>query len=136
MKKWRRGVQNCGNSYIFELTMCTVCSRIKEKKEGIYMATTTPTQIRIEENTKKQAVELLEGLGLNLSDAVNMFLRQVILQNGIPFEVKYPDDTMEFRPEVIEAMEEAKKISRDPNVKGYTDVKQMFREILEDGAES
>lgn len=43
------------------------------------MATTTPTQIRIEENTKKQAVELLEGLGLNLSDAVNMFLRQVIL---------------------------------------------------------
>ena len=58
-------------------------------KEGYYMATTTPTQIRIEENTKKQAVELLEGLGLNLSDAVNMFLRQVILQNGIPFEVKY-----------------------------------------------
>ena len=67
------------------------------------MATTTPTQIRIEESTKKQAVELLEGLGLNLSDAVNMFLRQVILQNGIPFEVKYP----EFKPEAIEAMEEA-----------------------------
>ena len=44
----------------------------KEKvKEGNYMAATTPTQIRIEENTKKQAVELLEGLGLNLSDAVN-----------------------------------------------------------------
>lgn len=101
-------------------------------KEGYYMATTTPTQIRIEESTKKQAVELLEGLGLNLSDAVNMFLRQVILQNGIPFEVKYP----EFKSEVIEAMEEAKRISRDPNVKGYTDVKQMFEEILEDGTES
>ena len=36
---------------------------------------TTLTQIRIEENTKKQAVELLEGLGINLSDAVNMFLK-------------------------------------------------------------
>lgn len=105
-------------------------------KEGYYMATTTPTQIRIEESTKKQAVELLEGLGLNLSDAVNMFLRQVILQNGIPFEVKYPEDTLEFRPEVIEAMEETRRISRDPNVKGYTDVKQMFKEILEDGTES
>lgn len=46
---------------------------------------TTPTQIRIEENTKKQAVELLEGLGLNLSDAVNIFLKQVILRKGIPF---------------------------------------------------
>lgn len=100
------------------------------------MATTTPTQIRIEENTKKQAVDLLKGLGISLSDAVNMFLRQVILQNGIPFEVKYPEDTLEFRPEVIEAMEEAKRISRDPNVKGYADVKQMFKEILEGGTES
>ena len=93
-------------------------------KEGYCMATTTPTQIRIEESTKKQAVELLEGLGLSLSDAVNMFLKQVILQNGIPFEVKYP----EFKTEVIEAMEEAKRISRDPNTKRYN----SFSEALED----
>ena len=66
----------------------------------------------------------MEGLGLNLSDAVNMFLRQVILQNGIPFEVKYP----EFKPEVIEAMEEAKQINRDPNTKRYS----SFSEALED----
>lgn len=89
------------------------------------MATTIPTQIRIDENTKKQAVELLEGLGLNLSEAVNMFLKQVILNNGIPFEVKYP----EFKPEVIEAMEEARRISRDPNVKGYTDIDELFEEL-------
>lgn len=88
------------------------------------METTTPTQIRIEENTKKQAVELLEGLGINLSDAINMFLRQVILQNGIPFEVKYP----EFKPEVIEAMEEARQISKNPNTKRYSN----FSEALED----
>ena len=53
-----------------------------------------------------------------------MFLRQVILQNGIPFEVKYP----EFRPEVIEAMEEAKKLSKDPGTKRYN----SFSEALED----
>ena len=93
-------------------------------KEGYHVATTTPTQIRIEENTKKQAVELLEGLGLNLSDAVNMFLKQVILHNGLPFEVKYP----EFKPEVIEAMEEAKIISKDPDTKRYS----SFSEALED----
>ena len=86
---------------------------------------TTPTQIRIDETTKKQAVELLEGLGLNLSDAVNMFLRQVVLRGGIPFEVKYP----EYKPEVIEAMEEAKRISRDQNVKGYTDIEELFEEL-------
>lgn len=85
---------------------------------------TIPTQIRIEETTKKQAVELLEGLGLNLSDAVNMFLKQVVLRNGIPFDVKYP----EFKPEVVEAMEEARKISRDPDTKRYN----SFSEALED----
>lgn len=89
---------------------------------------TTPTQIRIEENTKKQAVELLEGLGLNLSDAVNIFLKQVILRKGIPFEVAYPEEMFEFRPEVIAAMKEAKQISRDPNTKRY----KSFSEALED----
>ncbi len=86
---------------------------------------TIPTQIRIEETTKKQAVELLEGLGLNLSDAVNMFLKQVVLRNGIPFDVKYP----EFKPEVVEAMEEARRISRNPDVKGYSDVDELFKEL-------
>lgn len=85
---------------------------------------TIPTQIRIDEETKKQAVELLAGLGLTLSDAVNIFLKQILLRGGIPFDVKYP----EYKPEVIEAMEEAKRISRDPNEKRYTN----FSEALED----
>lgn len=85
---------------------------------------TVSTQVRIDETTKKQAVELLEGLGLNLSDAINMFLKQVVLHDGIPFDVKYP----RFKPEVIEAMEEAKRISRDPNTKKYG----SFSEALED----
>lgn len=89
------------------------------------MAATVPTQVRIDEVTKKQAVEILEGLGLNLSEAMNMFLKQVVLRRGIPFEVRYP----EFKPEVIEAMEEAKRISRDPNVKGFMNVDDLFEEL-------
>ena len=42
----------------------------------------------------------------------------------------------ELNKETLEAMEEAKKISRDPNIKSYTNMKEMFREILEDGTES
>lgn len=85
---------------------------------------TVSTQIRIDEATKQRATELLEGLGLNLSDAVNMFLRQVVLHDGIPFEVKYP----RLRSEVVEAMEEARKISHNPNTKRYA----SFAEALED----
>ena len=85
---------------------------------------TIPTQIRIDEATKKQAVELLEGLGINLSDAVNMFLKQVVMRGGIPFEIKYP----EYRQEVVDAMEEAKQLSRNPDTKRYC----SFKEALED----
>ena len=89
------------------------------------MAATVPTQIRIDEATKKQAVELLEGLGMNLSEAVNMFLKQVVLYRGMPFEIRYP----ELKPEVIEAMKEAKRMSRDPGVKGFTDIDDLFEEL-------
>lgn len=89
---------------------------------------TTPTQIRIDEGTKKQAVELLEGLGLNLSDAVNMFLKQVVLRGGIPFEIRYP----EYKSEVIEAMEDAKRVSRDPNTKHYRNFKEALKDLDND----
>lgn len=90
---------------------------------------TTPTQIRIDEKTKKEAVELLDGLGLNLSDAVNMFLRQVILRKGIPFEVVYPEEVLEYKPKVIAAMEEARQISRDPNTKRYSSLAEALEDL-------
>ncbi len=86
---------------------------------------TSPTQIRIDEEVKKQATELFAKLGLDISSAVNIFLRQSILQGGLPFEVKVP----QYRPEVIEAMKEARNISKDTTVKGYTDLEEMFKEL-------
>jgi len=86
------------------------------------MATTVSTQIEIEENTKRQAVEILEGLGLNLSDAVNVFLRQVILQNGIPFEIKYP----EIKPEVKEVRKEPIQSSKDSIMEGWDSLDDIF----------
>jgi DNA-damage-inducible protein J len=40
--------------------------------------------------TKTQSVEIFQTLGITMSDAINMFLRQSILQGGIPFELKIP----------------------------------------------
>lgn len=48
-------------------------------------------QIRIDEETKKQAQTVLGTLHISMSEAVKLFLRQV-LQRGIPFEVKIPND--------------------------------------------
>lgn len=79
---------------------------------GVQMAT-VPTQVRIDENLKKQATELFSQLGMDMSSAMNIFLRQCVMRGGLPFDVVVP----QYKPEVIEAMEEAKRISKDPNTK-------------------
>ena len=85
---------------------------------------TVPTQVRIDENLKKQATELFSQLGIDMSSAMNIFLKQCVMRGGLPFEVVIP----QYKPEVIEAMEEAKRISKDPNAKQYT----SFYDALED----
>ena len=85
---------------------------------------TVPTQVRIDENIKKQATELFSQLGMDMSSAINIFLRQCVMRGGLPFEVVVP----QYKSEVIEAMEEAKEISKDPNTKRYN----SFSDVMED----
>jgi DNA-damage-inducible protein J len=47
-------------------------------------------QFRTDEMTKTQSVEIFQTLGITMTDAINMFLRQSILQGGLPFELKIP----------------------------------------------
>ena len=90
---------------------------------GVDMAT-VPTQVRIDENLKKQATELFSQLGMDMSSAMNIFLRQCVMRGGLPFDVVVP----QYKSEVIEAMEEAKRISKDPNTKRYS----SFSDVMED----
>ena len=59
-------------------------------KEAIVMARTSNVFARVEPEIKEQAEQVLERLGIPMSNAVSMFLRQVVLQRGIPFEMKLP----------------------------------------------
>lgn len=54
------------------------------------MARTANVFARVEPEIKEQAEQVLEQLGIPMSNAVSMFLRQVVLQRGIPFEMKLP----------------------------------------------
>ncbi len=47
-------------------------------------------QFRTDEATKLQSGEIFQQLGITMSDAINMFLRQSILHGGLPFELKIP----------------------------------------------
>lgn len=83
------------------------------------------TQIRIDKSVKQQASELFAMLGIDMSSAVNVFLRQCIIQGGLPFEVKIP----QYKPEVIEAMEEAKKLSKNSKTKRYASFKDALKDL-------
>ena len=54
------------------------------------MAKTETLHIRVNERVKSNAEETLNRLGISISDAVNMFLCQVELTGGLPFDVKLP----------------------------------------------
>lgn len=51
------------------------------------MANTVNVNIRVDEELKKQTEVLLSDMGLNMTTAVNIFLRQVLRTGGIPFEI-------------------------------------------------
>lgn len=82
---------------------------------------TAPTQIRIDSDIKRDATELFSRLGLDMSGAVNLFLHQCVLRGGLPFSVEVP----RYSQKTLDAMEEARRISRDPAVKGYSDMEEL-----------
>jgi len=54
----------------------------------------TTVQVRVDEQTKAQAKKVLDALHLTMSEAICLFLRQVVLQEGLPFEVRVPNKRM------------------------------------------
>ena len=56
------------------------------------MARTSNVFARVDPKIKEQAEQVLDRLGIHMSNAVTMFLRQVVLQRGIPFDIKLPQE--------------------------------------------
>lgn len=57
------------------------------------MANSTTVQARVDVDTKKKAKGILDALGIPMSEAILMLLRQIIFHKGIPFELKVPNKT-------------------------------------------
>ena len=55
------------------------------------MNSTTMVHIRVDEETKSQATQTLAVLGLSVSDAVRLFLKRVVIEQGLPFDLKLPN---------------------------------------------
>ena len=87
------------------------------------MAKTDTLHIRVEPSVKQRAEETLNELGLSITEAINVFLNQVILNEGIPFEIK----KTRLNKETIQAMEDTKN---NKNIsKTFDSVDEMFEEL-------
>lgn len=89
-------VQSDGSALIKIAERIHIASKsgiLYDERKCLFMARTSNVFARVEPEIKEQAEQVLERLGIPMSNAVGMFLRQVVLQRGIPFEMKLPQET-------------------------------------------
>jgi len=122
--KWPKSVPNPqinGQMYCIcienELDLC--------KNEVIRMANAV-LQTRIDKATKDQAEDLFESLGLDITTAIRLFLKQAINQRCIPFDIVPPQ--REFSDSTLAAIEEAKGLARNPRAKRYSSAKELLED--------
>lgn len=89
------------------------------------MAETTNFSVRMDSELKKNCESLFGELGMNLTTAINVFLRQSLRVGGLPFDLKVNQPNQE----TVQALLEAERLSRDPKARRYSDVEEALREL-------
>lgn len=90
---------------------------------------TTNINVRVDSALKQEAETLFNDLGLNMSSAINMFLRSAISHNGIPFEVKRVTPNAETKA----ALDEYEEMKKNPDkYKRYESFDEILDEVFVD----
>ena len=87
---------------------------------------TAVLQTRVDTETKLEAESLFDSLGLDITTAIRLFLRQSINQQRIPVDIVPPK--YNFSEETLAAIDEARRISKDSSVKSYSSAKELFED--------
>ena len=84
------------------------------------MPRTATIQARIDPEVKKDAQAILNKLNISMSEAISLYLTQVALQKGIPFEIKIPNEL---------TAETLKKSENDDEIHSVDSVDDLFQEL-------
>ena len=85
--------------------------------------------VQVDSKDKEQATNILKDLGLNMSTAINIFIKQIIKCDGLPFEVRNPKPNKEL----LEALKEGEEIlSGKIDAKKYDSVKELIEDLEND----
>lgn len=90
---------------------------------------TTLINVNVDTQVKEDATNILKGLGLNMSTAINMFLAQVVKRDGIPFEIVNPKPSKQL----LEALAEVEEMKKNPDkYPSYDNREDLKRALLSD----
>lgn len=86
---------------------------------------TVNLNIRTDKEIKEKTENIFQELGLNMTTAINMFLRTSIRENGIPFDLKIDS----VNDETKLAIEEGRKIADDKTIEGYVSIEELKKAL-------
>ena len=84
------------------------------------MSKTATIQTRINPELKQKARAIFNKLNLSMSEAISLYLTQVTLHGGIPFEIKIPNEL---------TLKTLKNIEEGKNLKEVSSVDELFEEL-------
>ncbi len=99
------------------------------------MAKSANLYARIEPDVKEQAEAILSALGIPASNAINIFYKQIILQKGLPFEVKMPPHPLdmsrmseaEFHAAIEKGLSSIESGKVEPAEKVFSDLRREYK---------
>jgi len=94
------------------------------------MNNTIPITFRVDANLKKNAVSIFDGLGLDLTTAIKMYLAKVVIHNGIPFSVDYGVKNVNIpNDETVSAFEWTEDYIRRGEKSGFKTSQELFNHL-------
>ena len=87
---------------------------------------TANLSIRVDAKLKKDVESCLEDMGMNMSTAINIYLKQIVKQRAIPFRVTA---SPKVNQETIEAIAEGARLANDPSATGYRDMNSLIEAL-------
>ena len=108
----------------------TLSPQMHYNRESLLFSNSAPMstiQVRIDQKTKRAVKKILDKVGMDMSGAIKVYFHQILIQNGLPFQVLTENGlTVEQEEEILKASEEAK---RGINTTGPMDIKEAIAHL-------
>jgi len=95
----------------------------------VVVAKNAVINVRTDIETKSAIEELYSAFGISVSDAINIFFKKSLMENGLPFEMQMP----RYNADTLSAIEEVMEMERNPHLyKSFQSVDDLLEDLNDD----